>query len=112
MRRLSPTIWASADCSIEMNGPISLPLGLTTPMTAATAISARLLVEERTAPASVISPAPSTSIRRRPMRSAEVVIQSDVAMSPNSARLKSRPTVRSPNPSACRYSARVTETNP
>ena len=102
VRRLSPTICDSADCSMEMNGPISLPLGLTTPMTAATAIRARLLVEERTPPARTINPAPSTSIRRRPMRSAEVVIQSEITMSPKRARLKRRPTVRSPKPRACR----------
>ena len=72
LERLGTTC-ESAACSIDRNGPTSLPLGLITPIVPATIRSTRLAVQANATPAAAIRVAPTISIRRRPIRSARVV---------------------------------------
>jgi hypothetical protein len=51
-------------------------------------------------------------MRRRPMRSAWVVIHREMRVSPNRVRLNSRPMCVSAKPSSARYSAREMEMKP
>ena len=55
VRRWSGMSWVRAACSMDRNGPISLPLGLMTPMMAAAVSSSGLRVSRKTTPASTIS---------------------------------------------------------
>jgi hypothetical protein len=55
VRRRSSTTWASAACSIDRNGPTSLPLGLMTPMVPVMSSSQKLPVAANTAPAAAMS---------------------------------------------------------
>jgi len=48
-------------------------------------------VEAKTSPATTMSAAPTISMRRRPMRSARVVITSEMAVSPISVKVSSMP---------------------
>ena len=50
-----------------------------------------LSVTMKTTPAPSISNAPTISVRLRPIRSAEVVSQSEIPASPTSVRVKSKP---------------------
>ena len=88
------TSWLSDACSTARNGPTSLPLGLMTPMVAATASTAKMGVATNASPATSIRPAPAMSTRRRPMRSACVVSHSEMAASPSSVRVSSSPISR------------------
>src|SRR3989304_6303220 len=108
----SGTIWERAACSMERNGPTSFPLGLTTPPKAAAPISHRLSVEASTTPAKTISSALTRSMRRRPIRSADVVISRERATSPSKARLSISPTVAPARPSPVKNRTRLTERNP
>ena len=74
------------------NGPISLPLGLSTPMMAAPSSSQKLSSTAMPAPPNTMSPAPSSNIRRRPRRSARVVMVSEIAASPSSVNASNTPT--------------------
>src|SRR6476660_6451889 len=94
------------------NGPISFPLGLITPTIAAIISNGKKLVETKTSPASVMRIAPATSILRRPMRSARVVIHSEMSMSPARVSDIKRPLVFSSNPICVRYSTRMIATSP
>ncbi|HEY5158343.1 MAG TPA: hypothetical protein VII93_10325, partial [Anaerolineales bacterium] len=73
VRRESGTSWVSPACSIDKKGPISLPLGLITPIIAAIMRITGFLVTMKTMPEAIINNAPSNKVRRRPNRSAEVV---------------------------------------
>src|SRR6266567_4960011 len=64
------TTWARAACSIDKNGPTSLPLGLMTPIVPATTRKRKLLVNAKARPAPAMREEPTMSIRRRPIRSA------------------------------------------
>ena len=75
VRARSATICDSAACSTARNGPTSLPLGLITPIVAVSTRTQKSGVTTKTTPARTISPAPTRSVRRRPMRSACVVSQ-------------------------------------
>src|SRR3990172_8031142 len=108
----SGTIWERAACSMERNGPTSFPPGLRTPTKAAAPISHRLSVEASTTPAKTISSALTKSMRRRPIRSADVVISRERATSPSKARLSIRPTVAPARPSPVKKRTRLTERNP
>src|ERR1700692_173353 len=57
------TTCASAACSIDKNGPTSLPLGLTTPIVPAMTRNKKLLVKAKARPAPAISMDPMMSIR-------------------------------------------------
>ena len=91
VRRLSGTSWVSEACSTARNGPTSLPLGLMTPMVAATRSTAKTGVAAKARPAARTRSAPSARTRRRPIRSAWVVSQSEIAASPRRVRASSRP---------------------
>src|SRR3989304_718874 len=108
----SGTIWERAACSMERKGPTSFPLGLRTPTGAAAPTSHRLWVEASTTPAKTISSALTKSMRRRPIRSADVVISRERATSPSKARLSIRPTVAPARPSPVKKRTRLTERNP
>jgi hypothetical protein len=102
VRRTSPTAWLSAACSTARNGPTSLPVGLMTPTVAARISSGGQLVRAKTTPATTISPDPTTSTRRRPSRSAFVVSQSEMSVSPTRVRVRVIPTVSGSSPIAAR----------
>ena len=76
--RRSVTTCERAACSIGRNGPTSWPLGLITPIVATSRSSQKLTRDANTSPAAAMSIAPTTSIRRRPSRSARVVITSEI----------------------------------
>jgi hypothetical protein len=62
-----------------------------TPMVAAASNTTKSLVAMNANPASAIKAAPTTSVCRRPQRSARVVSQSEMAVSPRSVSVSSRP---------------------
>jgi hypothetical protein len=97
---------------MERNGPISFPLGLMTPTMAPIISNKKLCVRTKTPPAQIISTAPTMSIFRLPIRSAEVVIHSDTSASPRSVSVTSNPIFSSCNPTSARYSARTIDKNP
>jgi len=70
VRFSSDIICERAACSIDRNGPTSLPVGLMTPIIAAINNKKKLLVELKTTPARIINPDPIISIRRLPILSA------------------------------------------
>ncbi len=90
---------------MDRNGPTSLPLGLIVPMIAAMTSSTMLLVSAKTSPAKIISPAPIINMRRRPIRSATMVIGSEMSASPISVRLRTSPICVSASPTSARYRA-------
>ena len=94
------------------NGPTSLPPGLMTPTTAAKVSRAKLPVSAKASPASAINPAPSSSIARRPTRSAALVISSETAESPARASAKRTPIWPPEKPSSARYNTSTTDRNP
>ena len=94
------------------NGPTSLPPGLMTPTTAAAVSSAKLPVSAKATPASAINAAPSSSIVRRPTRSAALVISSETAESPARVSAKRTPIWPPVKPSSARYSTSTTDRNP
>jgi len=83
---------------IDRNGPTSLPLGLMTPMVPASARIQRLPVDAKTSPAATIRIAPAISMRRRPMRSARVVSDSETMVSPTRIKVSSMPVCGSLRP--------------
>ncbi len=85
------TTCASAACSIDRNGPTSLPLGLTTPIVPAITRNKKLLVQAKARPAPAIRKDPTMSIRRRPIRSAWVVRTRETTVSPRSIKVRSIP---------------------
>jgi len=74
--------------------------------------NATLSVTAKRMPAKSIKPAPAIRIRRRPIRSAVVVIQSEMAASPISVRLRSNPRSPSFKPNCARYSTSTTDKKP
>ena len=84
------------------NGPTSLPVGETTPMAPARMSSGTKLVNAKTIPARIISAAPATRTRRRPSRSAWVVSQSEMIVSPIRVRVRTIPTASGSSPTAAR----------
>ena len=66
----------------------------------------------KAAAASTISPAPTSSVRRRPKRSARVVSSREMPVSPRSVRLSSSPIRGCGNPAAVRCSTSTTEVSP
>ena len=102
VRRRSGTSWLSDACSTARNGPTSLPLGLMTPMVAAAASTAKTGVATNTSPAANMRPAPASSTRFRPIRSAWVVSHSEMAASPSNVRVSSSPTSPPERPSPVR----------
>src|SRR6478752_5800052 len=88
---LAETTCESAACSIDRNGPTSLPLGLTTPIVPAITRNKKLLVQANERPAQAIMKDPIMSIRRRPIRSAWVVRTRETTVSPRSIKVRSIP---------------------
>jgi hypothetical protein len=82
----------SPACSMERNGPTSLPLGLMTPMMAAAMRSSGRRVSRNATPPTTMSAAPTISMWRRPQRSACVVIHSEMPASPSSVSASKSPT--------------------
>jgi hypothetical protein len=91
VRRRSGIVSESAACSTARNGPISLPLGLMTPIVAATTRTGSQLEPAKPTPAKAMRTDPTINTRRRPTRSACVVSQSVIAASPRSVSVSSRP---------------------
>src|SRR5260370_23890593 len=89
------TTCASAACSINRNGPTSLPLGLTTPIVPAITRNKKLLVQAKAKPAPAIRKDPMKSILRRPIRSACNVRTSETTLSPSRVKVKNNP-IRDP----------------
>src|SRR6059058_1068887 len=85
------TTCARAACSIDRNGPTSLPLGLTTPIVPAMTRNKKLLVKAKARPAPAIRKDPIMSIRRRPIRSAWVVRTRETRVSPRRIKVRSNP---------------------
>jgi hypothetical protein len=85
------TTCARAACSIDRNGPTSLPLGLTTPMVPAITRNKKLLVKAKARPAPAIRKDPMRSILRRPIRSAWVVRTRETMVSPSRVKVRSNP---------------------
>src|SRR5712671_5538440 len=85
------TTCESAACSIDRNGPTSLPLGLTTPIVPAITRNKKLLVQAKATPAPAIRKDPIMSIRRRPTRSAWVVRIREMTVSPSRVKVRSIP---------------------
>src|SRR6266511_3005967 len=94
------------------NGPTSLPLGLMTPIVPATTSTRKLRVSANATPAPAISEAPRMSMRRRPIRSACVLSQSETAVSPMSVSVSNRPICCVPIPSWVRYRTKTTDNAP
>ncbi len=97
---------------MDRNGPISLPLGLMTPTMAAAMSRTGSRVSRNIRPAKTISAPPAINMRLRPMRSAFVVMASEMAASPASARVNMSPIWVSLRPASARYSARMTDRKP
>ena len=102
----------NAACSIDRNGPISPPLGLMTPIVAATSNQVKSRVIANSPAAKTISSAPTTNIRRRPIRSAHVVMGSETTVSPSSVNVSKMPIRSLSIPTALKYSTRTTDKNP
>jgi len=85
------TTCASAACSIDRNGPTSLPLGLTTQIVPAITRNKKLLVQAKATPAPAIRKDPIMSIRLRPIRSAWVVRTRETTVSPRRIKVRSNP---------------------
>src|SRR5258708_32858403 len=85
------TTCASAACSIDRNGPTSLPLGLTTPIVPAMTRNKKLFVKAKARPAPAMRKDPITSILRRPIRSAWVVRTRETIVSPSRVKVRSNP---------------------
>lgn len=102
VRFRSGTTCDRAACSMDRNGPTSLPLGLVTPIVPATNSRSRLLVTANVTPAAAISTAPGMRVRRRPNRSARVVSHSETSVSPINVSVRSIPGSESLSPSAVR----------
>src|SRR5258708_10936954 len=77
-----------AACSIDRNGPTSLPLGLKTPMVPAITRNKKLLVQAKARPAPAIRKDPRMSIRLRPIRSAWVVRTKETTVSPRTSKVR------------------------
>ena len=69
-------------------------------------------VRANTIPALAISSAPTMSMRRRPLRSARVLNQSETAVSPISVSVNSTPICCVPIPSPVRYKTSTTDKAP
>ncbi len=104
--------WASDACSTARNGPTSLPLGLITPIVAATSSTTNTGVAANTRPAASSRTAPARSTRRRPIRSAWVVSHSEIAASPSSVRVSRIPISAALIPIASRYRTSTTASSP
>ena len=93
-------VWASAACSMARKGPTSFPAGLMIPTVAARRSTQNDVVAAKRRPAATIMAAPRSSIRRRPIRSAWVVIQSESAVSPSRVSESSSPMRPSESPAS------------
>jgi len=71
-----------------------------------------LPVETKTIPASTIRIAPAINVRRRPSRSAVVVRQREMAVSPARVRVSNSPTSHSFRPTSTKYGTNTTESRP
>ena len=100
VRRSPGTACASAACSMARNGPTSLPAGLMIPMVAAKRSTQKDVVAAKRIPARTIMAAPRSSILRRPIRSAWVVIQRERAVSPRRVSDRSKPMRPSERPAS------------
>ena len=100
VRSSAGSVWASAACSMARNGPTSLPAGLMIPMVAARSSTQNEVVAAKRTPATIIMAAPRSSILRRPIRSAWVVIHSDRAVSPSSVSERRSPMRPSESPAS------------
>ena len=95
-------VWLRAACSMARNGPTSLPVGEITPIAPARISSGTKLVSAKAIPATTISAAPATSVRRRPKRSAFVVSHSEMIVSPMSVSVSTTPIASGSRPAAAR----------
>ena len=102
VRRLSGMVWLRPACSIARNGPTSLPVGEMTPMAPARISSGTQLVNAKAMPATIISADPTMRVRRRPNRSALVVSQSEMIVSPMSVSVRTMPIASGSSPAAAR----------
>jgi hypothetical protein len=82
------------------------------PIVAARISSGTQLVAAKTAPATTMRSDPATRTRRRPIRSARVVSQSEISVSPTSVRVRIAPIVTAFRPRAARYSTSTTARKP
>ncbi len=96
------SLWLSAACSTARNGPTSFPVGLMTPTVAARMRSGTQLVATNATPATTIRREPATRTRRRPIRSAFVVSQSEMIVSPTRVSVRIAPIVMASSPSDAR----------
>src|SRR5690348_10984996 len=112
VRAEGETTSESAACSTARNGPTSLPLGLITPMVAATRSAAKLCVAANTKPAAAMRTAPTSRVRRLPNRSARVVRISETTVSPMRVSVSSKPVAAALSPSPVRYSTSTTASAP
>ena len=102
VRRVSGIVCDNAACSTARNGPTSFPVGERTPIVAARMSSGTQSVSTKATPATTIRMAPATRTRRRPIRSAWVVSQSEISVSPTSVSVSTSPMVRASRPRATR----------
>jgi len=83
-----------------------------TPIVAAASRTMNRSVAMKTSPAPRTSRDPRASIRRRPYRSACVLIHNEMAVSPTSVSVSNSPICVSSRPSADKYRARTTARKP
>jgi hypothetical protein len=112
VRSRSEVVRGSIACSIERNGPTSLPDVLIEPMSTPATSQMRLLVVAKIAPLAAMPAAPMTSTRRRPMRSAMPASSPVISPPPATAAVKRSPMAAGAKPNAARYTPRNTEMQP